>query len=161
MHGNRRARWASVVEMFGPHFVVAAEIIHVDEVTRDLHAVRERRAFGREDVANGLDHRAGLLTNVQLRNAQRIDFDARERVVLAPRTGARHKQEISGAADVWKLAARRGFGFEGGGGHSEFGRVSRRCEANPVKSSGWLTALISICSFCMRAPLIWGYHAIL
>ena len=69
MHGDRRARRAGVVEMLGPHFVVATEIIHVDEVARDFHAVRERRALGSEDVANVLDHGAGLLTDVQLRNA--------------------------------------------------------------------------------------------
>ena len=84
MHGDRRARRAGVIEMFGPYFVVTAEIVHIDEVTRDLHAVRERRAFNRQDVANVLDHGARLLANVQLADAERVHFNARKRVVFAP-----------------------------------------------------------------------------
>lgn len=160
MHGDGRARRASVIEMFGPHFVITAEIVHVDEIACDLHAIRERRAFSGQNVANVFNHSTGLLTNIQLRNAQGIDFDARERVVLAPRTGAGDKQKISGAADVGKLAARRGFGFEGAGGHREVGMLPRRCEANPVKSSRWLSALISRFSFYMKLPFNKGYRAI-
>ena len=123
MHSNRRPRRASVVEMLGPHFVVAAEIIHVDEVTRNFYAVRKRRTFGRKDVANVLDHGASLLTDVQFGDAERVYLDARKRVVLAPRTSARNEQKITGPFDVRKASARCGFRVKRGGGHSELGML--------------------------------------
>ena len=117
MHGDRRARGPGVIEIFGPHFVVSREVVHVDEVARDLDAVGERCAFSGEDVANVLDDGAGLRADVETGRAHRVDLNASERVVFSARTGAGHEQEIARATDVRKLAAWRGFGFERGGGH--------------------------------------------
>ena len=36
MHGDRRARGPVVVEIVSVNFVVAAEIIHVDQIRRDF-----------------------------------------------------------------------------------------------------------------------------
>ncbi len=117
MHGNRCSRRAGVVEIFGPHFVVAREIIHVDQVARDLDTVGERCALGGEDVTDVFDDSAGLLANVEVCRAHRIDLNARKRVVLAPRARAGDEQKIAGAFDVREAAAWRGFVVERDGGH--------------------------------------------
>ena len=119
MHGNCSSRRAGVVEIFGPDFVVAREIVHVDEVARDLDTVGERCALGGEDVTDVFDNGARLLANVEVCRAHRIDLNARKRVVLAPRTRARNEQKIASAFDVREAPAWRGFVVERGDGHVE------------------------------------------
>ena len=53
MHSNRRPRRASVVEMLRPHFVVAAEIVHIDEVARDLYAVTANGGLAQDAACDG------------------------------------------------------------------------------------------------------------
>ena len=117
MHGNRCSRRAGMVEIFGPDLVVAREIVHVDEVARDLDTVGERCALGGEDVTDVFDNGARLLANVEVCRAHRIDLNARKRVVLAPRARAGDEQKISRAFDVRKAPAWRGFVVERSGGH--------------------------------------------
>ena len=124
MHGNGCSRRAGMVEIFSPHFVVTAKIVHVDEVACDFYAVGERCAFGCEDVANVLDDCAGLRADIEVGRAHRVDFNAGKQVVFSPRASAGNEQKIPGAFDVRKLAAWHGFGFERGGGHGVRGAFS-------------------------------------
>lgn len=121
MHSDGRARGAICVEVFGPDFVVATEVVHVDEIAGDLDAVSERCAFCCEDVANVFDDGAGLRFDIEACRSHRIDFDARERIVFAARAGAADEQEVASALDVREFSARCGFiGERRGMGHRDW-----------------------------------------
>src|SRR6202795_5349723 len=65
-----------------------------------------------QDVANILNHRARLHSNIEVRLAQRIDFRPCDGIVGATRTGPRYKQKISRSLHMRILPAGSGLAFD-------------------------------------------------
>src|SRR5690606_17545067 len=72
-----------------------------------------------ENVADVLDDGTRLRADVELRGAHGVDLHAHEAVVGAARTGAGHKQEVPGAANMGELAPGGGLARH----ESGFGRL--------------------------------------
>ena len=72
VHRHGGARRPFVAEEFAIDLVVAAEIVHVDEIRADLDAIGQIRPRALKDVADVLDHRAGLHLDVQPHRAHRV-----------------------------------------------------------------------------------------
>src|SRR5690349_19078776 len=70
--GDRGAGGAVDVEVLGEDLVVAAEVVHGDQVGRDLGDVLQAGAHGLEDGPQVPDDGAGLGTDVQGGRAQGV-----------------------------------------------------------------------------------------
>ena len=70
MHCHRSSRRTIVLEEFGINVVIAGEIIHIHQISRNLDHILEPRAGALQDVTNILDHRACLQANVEPRSAE-------------------------------------------------------------------------------------------
>src|SRR5579863_2845487 len=102
-HGG--ARRALVAEELAVHLVVSVEVVHADEKRAHLDHVGETGAGGGENVADVLDDAARLRADIELRRAVLARLGTGDRVVGAPRAGARYENEVPGAAKVRETAA--------------------------------------------------------
>ena len=88
LQGHRGARGSAGIEELAVDGVVAAEVIHVDEIGLHLDEVRERASFAGDDVPNVLDHGARLNADVEHGRTHSVGVGARDRVVGATRARA-------------------------------------------------------------------------
>src|SRR5450830_27537 len=112
MNRHRRACGAIVIEVFPVYLVITAEVVHVDEESRDFNDVRQLGADAMQDAADILDHGACLRFDVEFGGAHLVDFHSFETVVGAARAGPGNEQEIAGALDVREFTARQRLSFD-------------------------------------------------
>jgi dimethylhistidine N-methyltransferase len=76
VHGDGGAGGAGLVEVLGVHLVVAAEVVHRHQVAGDLDQIGKIGAEFGEQIADVLDHRAGLRADVERGRTQFVDLGA-------------------------------------------------------------------------------------
>ena len=65
VNGDSRPGRARLVEIFAVHFVVAAEVAHIDEERGDFYKIREIRTLAFKYVSHIFDDSARLPTNIE------------------------------------------------------------------------------------------------
>ncbi len=112
MHGDGGSGRTIVSEKFPIDFVVAAEIVHVHQVSRNLDDVAKLRSRALQDVANVLENGAGLHADVEMGGSEGINLGSGDGVIGASCTGTGDKQKIARALDVRILATGRGLALD-------------------------------------------------
>src|SRR6516165_6078441 len=88
------ARRSLVAEEFAVHRVVGREVGHVGEEGAHLDDIGERSASAREDVADVLEHRARLDTDIEQWPSARIERRAGDGIIGPARAGSGDEDEV-------------------------------------------------------------------
>src|SRR3954453_13257800 len=112
MNRHRRSCRPVVCEVLSVDFVVAGESIHVDQIRSDLYHVFKPGPHTFEDVANIVEGRSGLDSNVKMRSPEFVNARPRDRVICPARARARHDQKISSSLYMRILPPRHRLAFD-------------------------------------------------